>query len=101
MENLPGAFRTLSPCLLIGVAAVSRLAAQTPEAESRPRPSAETYLDQSLRYDQLGRFVDSIEAARTALRLQPDYDSYLTQLILCDHHGQFNELIRLKPEYPG
>jgi protein O-mannosyl-transferase len=60
-------------CLLIGVGAISRLAAQPPATEFHPLPSAESYFDQSLHDYQVGRFVDSIEKARMALARRWNY----------------------------
>jgi tetratricopeptide (TPR) repeat protein len=37
------------------------------------KPSAETYLNQSLTFYQQGKFEESIQAAREALKLRPDY----------------------------
>jgi hypothetical protein len=61
-----GLFYPLSACLLVSIVAVPRVAPQVPQ------PSARSYLDQSLRYYQQGKFADSIAAALEALRLQPD-----------------------------
>jgi len=53
--------------ILAGTAGAFGLSAQP------AKPSAEVALGNSYRYYQLGRFADSIEAARAALKLRRDY----------------------------
>jgi tetratricopeptide (TPR) repeat protein len=38
-----------------------------------PAPSADTFLNESLALYRMGKFDDSIQAAREALKLRPDY----------------------------
>ncbi len=97
----------LVACLLIGVAAVSRVAAQTPLTESQPRPSAESYFDQSLRYYQVGRFADAIEKAHAALNVRSNSPaawnniaaSYNSLGLWRDGIAAAQEALRLQPDY--
>lgn len=96
----------LSACLLFGIAVVSRLAAQTPATPEQPRPSAESYFDQSLRYYRLGRFADSIDAARKALTMRWNYPaawnniaaSYNALSLWDDGARAAQEALRLQPD---
>jgi protein O-mannosyl-transferase len=70
------------------------------------KPSAESYLDQSLTYYQRGKFEESIQAAREALKLRPGYAeawnniaaSYNSMLRWDDGIQAALEAVRLKPD---
>ena len=94
----------ISAWLTIGVADVTRLDAQT--AATEPQPSAEGYLASSYRYFQSGRFSDSIDAARAALKLRADYASawnniaaaYNAMGLFEDGLRAAEEAVRLQPD---
>jgi len=89
----------MSALLTIGV-----LAAQVPEVPTRP--SAEVYLGNSYRFYQLGRFADSIDAARAALKQRRDYGlawnniaaSYIGLSLWEDAIAAAEESIRVQPD---
>jgi tetratricopeptide (TPR) repeat protein len=54
-------------------AVASSLSAQSSVSSVLAKPSAEVDLGNSYRYYQLGRFADSVEAARAALKQRRDY----------------------------
>jgi protein O-mannosyl-transferase len=66
-------FSSVCVLILLNTAWVSSLAAQSPSTNVSAKASAEVYLGNSYRYYQLGRFADSIEAARAALKQRRDY----------------------------
>ena len=59
--------------ILAATAGVVGISAQTPSPAVPAKPSAEVDLGNSYRYYQLGRYADSIEAARAALKQRRDY----------------------------
>ena len=59
--------------IFTGTVGAFSLSAQSPAANLPAKPSAEVELGNSYRYYQLGRFADSIEAARAALKQRRDY----------------------------
>jgi tetratricopeptide (TPR) repeat protein len=95
----------MSALLAIGVAEVTRLEAQASTTEAPP-PSAEIYLANSYRYYQLGRFSDSINAAREALKRRRDYvpawnniaASFIGLNLWQDAIAAAEESIRLQPD---
>jgi tetratricopeptide (TPR) repeat protein len=97
----------LNILFIVGIGNAPPLAAQAPTADSRPRPTAESYLDQSLRYYQAGRFGDSVAAARAALKLRPDYPVAWNNIAAAynavgfweDGISAAQEALRLQPDY--
>jgi tetratricopeptide (TPR) repeat protein len=97
----------LSACLLLGIGAVPRLAAQAPPTELHPQPSAESYFDQSLHDYQVGRFAASIEKARLALARRWNYPaawnniaaSYNALGLWEDGIRAAEEALRLQPDF--
>ena len=71
------------------------------------RPTPEAYLDLSLRYHQAGKYRESIDAAKQALRLQPDYAEAYNNMAAAyeelsmwdDAIAAAEEAIRLKPDF--
>jgi tetratricopeptide (TPR) repeat protein len=103
-RNISGLVCALNILWIVGA---PKLAAQVPAAEGRLRPSAESYLDQSRRYYQVGRFADSIQAARAALKLPSNYPaawnniaaSYNSLGLWEDGIRGTQEAPRLQPDY--
>jgi protein O-mannosyl-transferase len=71
------------------------------------QPTAENYLNLSLRYDRLGRYNDCIRAAREALKHKPDYaEAYNNIAAGYESLGDWDEAIkaahealRLRPDF--
>jgi tetratricopeptide (TPR) repeat protein len=90
---------SLLAVLTFGIAGAPRLAAQTVPTEGQPKPSAELYLGNSYRYYQLGRFADSIEAARAALKQRWNYAAAWNNIAASyDAMGLFEDGIRAAQE---
>ena len=77
------------------------------EQLAQSQPTADNYLNLSLRYHQAGRYADCIAAAQQALRLKPDYaEAYNNIAAGYQSLGQWDkaieaarEAIRLKPDF--
>lgn len=97
----------LNVLFIAGIACAPLLAAQAPATGSQPQPSAESYLDQSFRYYQDGRFGDSVAAARAALKLRPNYAAAWNNIAAAynavgfweDGISAAQEALRLQPDY--
>ena len=91
-------------CVVGALLTVTPLSAQVSEGQTRP--SAEVYLGQSYRFYQLGRYADSIDAARAALKQRRDYGpawnniaaSYIGLSLWEDAVRAAEESIRVQPE---
>src|SRR5580658_1081961 len=102
-----GLVSALNILFIAGIARVPFLAAQAPATESQPQPTAESCLDQSLRYYQAGRFGDSVAAARAALKLRPNYAAAWNNIAAAynavgfweDGISAAQEALRLQPDY--
>jgi len=96
----------VSLLLALGVGDVTRLLAQASTSGAQPQPSAESYLGDSYHYYQIGRFSDSVNAAREALKLRRDYApawnniaaSYIRLNLWEDAIAAAEESIRLEPD---
>jgi Flp pilus assembly protein TadD len=77
-------------------------------ARVRASPSAEAWLDLSLRFYNEGDFRSAVEAARKALVLRPDYAEALNNLAAAHNElGEWTEAVSaarravaLKPDFP-
>jgi tetratricopeptide (TPR) repeat protein len=96
----------MSTLLAFGVGDVARLEAQASASGAQPPPSPESYLGNSYYYYQLGRFSDSVNAAREALKLRRDYApawnniaaSFIGLNLWEDAIAAAEESIRLQPD---
>ncbi len=69
------------------------------ESLAEAQPTAENYLNLSLRYDRLGRYSDCIRAAREALKRKPDYaEAYNNIAAGYESLGDWDEAIRAARE---
>ncbi|HTS46803.1 MAG TPA: tetratricopeptide repeat protein [Bryobacteraceae bacterium] len=74
---------------------------------ARVQQTPEAYLDLSLRYHQAGKYRESIDAAKQALRLKPDYaEAYNNMAAAYEELSMWDEAIaaaeeaiRLKPDF--
>lgn len=90
------------------LAAAGKSALQLAAESAATLKTPEAYLDLSLRYYQARQFQNSIDAARTALSLRPDYaEAYNNICAAYNELGNFaegkkagEEAVRLKPEDP-
>ena len=103
--KIPVGLVCLSALLAVGLVNVTSLEAQASPTEAPPKPSAEIYLGNSYRYYQLGRYADSIDAARAALKQRKDYAaawnniaaSYNAMGLFEDGERAAEEAVRLQP----
>jgi protein O-mannosyl-transferase len=78
------------------------------EQAAATSPTAESYLNLSLRYHQAQRYADSIRAAREALARKPNMaEAYNNIAAAYEELGQWDQAIeaasaalRLKPDFP-
>jgi tetratricopeptide (TPR) repeat protein len=90
----------------VSAAVVCMLAALVHLTQAQVPPSAESYVGDSYRDFQAGRFADSVTAARAALRLRPDYAlawnniaaAYIALNLWDDAIRAAEESIRLDPD---
>jgi protein O-mannosyl-transferase len=77
------------------------------EAQSRTQPTPEKLLELSMLYHQVGRYQDCIAAAKTALRLRPNFaEAYNNMAAAYASLGQWDqtiwaagEALRIKPDF--
>jgi len=90
-----------------GPAATSTTSIESLEIAARQDPSPETFLNLSLAYEQAGRHDDCISAARSALKLKPDYAEAYNNIAV-GYNGLKNwdaaiqaaqQALKLKPDY--
>jgi tetratricopeptide (TPR) repeat protein len=104
LKLVPGDPATLS-ALNRSNNAGSELAALAAQTEAHP--TAEGYLNLSLKYHQAGKYQECIDAARKALRLKPDYpDAYNNIAAAYEAMSMWDpaieaaqQALRLKPDY--